>query len=207
MVCTVAPVSYSPQAPGEFDNDWVSKSSSIRKAGKFFGSFGKGVIGLLVLDVPGEDIPCFTKLSITLFLGNFCQGYFFFGRKKDSFGPGEGDPMKGVKAGRKGTKKKFQFFFMTPLPNWSWMYLVKTFLVSPNCQSHYFCVIFARDIFFLAEKKIVLVRGKEARLKGSKRDEKGQKKNFNFFSSHVRSCDDLTAQPHVRCTCGPVRHH
>ncbi len=42
---------------------------------------------------------------------------------------------------------------------------------------------------------------------GSKRDEKGQKKNFNFFSSHVRSCDDLTAQPHVRCTCGPVRHH
>jgi hypothetical protein len=52
------------------------------------------------LDVPGEDIPCFTKLSITLFLP--C-GYFFFGRKKDSFGPGEGDPMKGVKAGRKGT--------------------------------------------------------------------------------------------------------
>ncbi len=63
------------------------------------------------------------------------------------------------------------------------------------------------DIFFLAEKKIVLVRGKEAWWKGSKRDEKGQKKNFNFFSPHVRSCDDLTAQPHVRCTCGPVRHH
>ena len=39
---------------------------------------------------------------------------------------------------------------------------------------------------------------------GTKRD---KKKIFNFFSSHVRSCDDLTAQPHVRCTCGPVRHH
>jgi hypothetical protein len=60
------------------------------------------------LDVPGEDIPCFTKLSITLFLPH---GYFFFGRKKDSFGPGEGGPMKGVKAGRKGTKKNFSIFF------------------------------------------------------------------------------------------------
>jgi hypothetical protein len=36
---------------------------------------------------------------------------FFFDRKKDSFGPGKGDSRKGVKAGRKGTKKKFQFFF------------------------------------------------------------------------------------------------
>jgi hypothetical protein len=36
---------------------------------------------------------------------------FFFGRKKDSFGPGEGGPMKGVKAGRKGTKKNFSIFF------------------------------------------------------------------------------------------------
>jgi hypothetical protein len=33
----VAHVSYSPQDPGEFDSGWVSKSSSIRKAGKFFG--------------------------------------------------------------------------------------------------------------------------------------------------------------------------
>ena len=36
---------------------------------------------------------------------------YFFGRKKDSFCPGEGVPRKGVKEGRKGTKKKFQFFF------------------------------------------------------------------------------------------------
>jgi hypothetical protein len=42
----------------------------------------------------------------------FATGYFFFGRKKDSFGPGEGGPMKGVKAGRKGTKKKFFNFFI-----------------------------------------------------------------------------------------------
>ena len=63
------------------------------------------------------------------------------------------------------------------------------------------------DIFFLVEKKIVLVRGKEGRGKGSKRDKRDQKKKFNFFSPHVRSCDDRTAQPHVRCTCGPVRHH
>ena len=40
---------------------------------------GKVVIGLLVLDVPGEDIPCFTKLSITLFLPH---GYFFLEEKK-----------------------------------------------------------------------------------------------------------------------------
>jgi hypothetical protein len=65
------------------------------------------------LDVPGEDIPCFTKWSVTLFLPQVkSHGYFFFGRKKDSFGPGEGGPMKGVKAGRKGTKKNFQFFFI-----------------------------------------------------------------------------------------------
>ena len=38
-------------------------------------------------------------------------GYFFLGRKKDSFGPGEGGPRKGVKEGQKGPKKKFQFFF------------------------------------------------------------------------------------------------
>jgi hypothetical protein len=42
----------------------------------------------------------------------FATWIFFFWQKKDSFGPGEGDPMKGVKAGRKGTKKKFQFFFI-----------------------------------------------------------------------------------------------
>jgi hypothetical protein len=36
---------------------------------------------------------------------------FFFGRIKDSFGPGEGVPRKGVKEGRNGTKKKFHFFF------------------------------------------------------------------------------------------------
>jgi hypothetical protein len=42
--------------------------------------------------------------SITLFLG------FFFHRKKDNFGPGEGGPRKGVKEGRKGTKKIVQFF-------------------------------------------------------------------------------------------------
>jgi hypothetical protein len=40
--------------------------------------------------------------------------------------------------------------------------------------------------FFMEEKKIVLVRGKESRGKGSKRDEKGQKFFFNFFSPHVQ---------------------
>ena len=65
-------------------------------------SFDKGGIGLLVLDVPGEDIPC---------------------------------------------------------------------------QSLYFC----HFGFFFSEKKIVLVRGKESRGKGSKRDEKGQKKISIFF--------------------------
>jgi hypothetical protein len=38
---------------------------------------------------------------------------FFFGRKKDNFGPGEGVPRKGVKEGRKGTKKKSIFFHRT----------------------------------------------------------------------------------------------
>jgi len=42
----------------------------------------------------------------------------------------------------------------------------------------YFCTwIF----FFWEEKKIVLVRGKEGRGKGSKRDKRKQKKKFQFF--------------------------
>jgi hypothetical protein len=77
--------------------------------------------------------------------------------------------------------------------------------------------IWEKDIFFLAEKKIVLVRGKEARWKGSKRDEKGQKKNFQFFfiaravvrwpdrttarAVHVRSCAASLCQ---KATCYPV---
>ena len=56
------------------------------------------------------------------------------------------------------------------------MYLVKTFLVHQIVLS-----IFALGYFFLVEKKIVLVRGKEYRGKGSKRDEKGQKKISIFF--------------------------
>jgi hypothetical protein len=36
---------------------------------------------------------------------------FFLGRKKDSFGPGEGGPRKGVKEGQKGPKKKISIFF------------------------------------------------------------------------------------------------
>jgi hypothetical protein len=92
MVCTTAPVSYSPQDPGEIDRVWVSKSISIRKTDKLFG----------------HPSPC-----------------------------------------------------------------DNTFLVNQS--------IFATLDFFLVEKKIVLVRGKESRGKGSKRDEKGQKKISIFF--------------------------
>jgi hypothetical protein len=49
----------------------------------------------------------FTKLS-SLFLH---LDIFFLGRKKDSFGPGEGGPRKGVKEGQKGPKKKISIFF------------------------------------------------------------------------------------------------
>jgi len=56
------------------------------------------------------------------------------------------------------------------------MYLVKTFLVHQIVLS-----IFALGYFFLVEKKIVLVRGKEDRGKGSKRDKRDQKKKFQFF--------------------------
>ena len=56
------------------------------------------------------------------------------------------------------------------------MYLVKTFLVHQIVLS-----IFAPGYFFLVEKKIVLVRGKEGRGKGSKRDKRDQKKKIQFF--------------------------
>ena len=56
------------------------------------------------------------------------------------------------------------------------MYLVKTFLVHQIVLS-----IFALGYFFLVEKKIVLVRGKEGRGKGSKRDKRDQKKKIQFF--------------------------
>ena len=48
------------------------------------------------------------------------------------------------------------------------------------CQSLY---IFHIGLFFLTEKKIVLVRGKESRGKESKRDEKGQKNISIFFTA------------------------
>jgi hypothetical protein len=35
---------------------------------------------------------------------------------------------------------------------------------------------------------------------------KGTKKKFNFFHRTCGMCGDLTTQPHVRRTCGPVRH-
>jgi hypothetical protein len=57
------------------------------------------------------------------------------------------------------------------------MYLVMTFLVNYS--------IFATLDFFLVEKKIDLVRGKESRRKGSKRDEKGQKKIQFLFTTRV----------------------
>ena len=52
-----------------------------------------------------------TFLVHQIVLSIFAPGYFCFGRKKDSFGPGEGGPRKGVKEGQKGPKKKIQFFF------------------------------------------------------------------------------------------------
>jgi hypothetical protein len=74
-------------------------------------------------------------------------------------------------------------FYCSPLTRasyWSSMWQVKTFLVNPFIFTHF-------GFFFEVEKKLVLVRGKECRGKGSKRDEKGQKKVFfNCFSPHVR---------------------
>ena len=52
-----------------------------------------------------------TFLVHQIVLSIFAPGYFFFGRKKDSFGPGEGGPRKGVKEGQKGPKKNFSIFF------------------------------------------------------------------------------------------------
>jgi hypothetical protein len=52
-----------------------------------------------------------TFLVHQIVLSIFALGYFFFGRKKDSFGPGEGGPRKGVKEGQKGPKKKISIFF------------------------------------------------------------------------------------------------
>ena len=48
--------------------------------------------------------------------------------------------------------------------------------------------------------------GDLCRGQGGKRDEKGPKKKFNFFHRTCGMCGELTAQPHVRRTCGPVRH-
>ncbi len=48
-------------------------------------------------------------------------------------------------------------------------------------QSDCHVIIFVTLDFFLSEKKIVLVRGKESRGKGSKRDEKGPKKMSIFL--------------------------
>jgi hypothetical protein len=49
-------------------------------------------------------------------------------------------------------------------------------------QSLYFCTLW---IFFEVGKKIVLVRGKECRRNGSKRDEKGQKLLFSILFHHT----------------------
>ena len=50
----------------------------------------------------------------------------------------------------------------------------------------------------MVEKKIVLVRGKEGRGKGSKRDKRDQKKKSIFFH---RTCGRAMTGPHNR-TCG-----
>ncbi len=50
----------------------------------------------------------------------------------------------------------------------------------------------------MEEKKIVLVRGRRPDERGQRGTKRDKKKFFNFFSPHVRSCDDLTHNH----TCG-----
>ena len=56
---------------------------------------------------------------------------------------------------------------------------------------------------FMDRKKNCFRLGKQCREKGWKRDEKGQKKSFQFFH---RMCGSAVNCPHNR-TCGPMWHH
>jgi hypothetical protein len=80
----------------------------------------------------------------------------------------------------------------------------KTF---PCLSSVFQSSFFTRVCFFSREKKIDLASGRECHTKGWKRDEKGPKKNFQFFSLHVPLCSEFTAHLHVQCTCTCARHH
>ena len=81
---------------------------------------------------------------------------------------------------------------------WYWCIVVlwpgrRHFYVFSVFQSAFF----KRVCFFWRKKKIFLSLGRECHTKGWKRDEKGPKKNFNFFSLHVPMWSEFTVHLHV----------